>query len=319
MEKSAGEMNTEDFRDVVSKVATFLDMKAKELEEREKQWQNVEEKVHKFAITAPQRVVLNIGGTRFEISKNILLSHKGSMFDAIGTETWKPDADGSYYIDRTPQLFPVMLDYLRSGAIDLSVFGFDERVRPRISAELDFYQLGIPSLHQGFTASTLLGDNQRSILSEWIGHKAVALLYKACRDGYAAINFHTKCDNKGPTMVVIKSSNGHVFGGYASTSWDSSGAYKSSPGCFLFTLANPHNIPPTKYLSGADANAIYCHASNGPTFGTGHDLAICNNSNSANCSFVFPSSYKDLTGRGANTFTGLNTFTVSDIEVFLVN
>jgi hypothetical protein len=31
--------------------------------------------------------------------------------------------------------------------------------------------------------------------------------------------FHEKCDGKGPTLVVVETTEGHVFGGFTSTSW----------------------------------------------------------------------------------------------------
>ena len=32
--------------------------------------------------------------------------------------------------------------------------------------------------------------------------------------GYSAKSFHEYCDNKGPTLMVVKSSGGWIFGGY---------------------------------------------------------------------------------------------------------
>ena len=44
------------------------------------------------------------------------------------------------------------------------------------------------------------------------------LLYRASRDGWAASIFHSCCDNKGPTVTVIKSGN-YIFGGYTEQEW----------------------------------------------------------------------------------------------------
>jgi hypothetical protein len=32
----------------------------------------------------------------------------------------------------------------------------------------------------------------------------LSLLYRASRDGFSASDFHKACDNKGPTLVIIK-------------------------------------------------------------------------------------------------------------------
>ena len=39
------------------------------------------------------------------------------------------------------------------------------------------------------------------------------------RDGAMAIDFHSRCDNKGATFSLFKSDSGRRFGGYASSSW----------------------------------------------------------------------------------------------------
>ena len=52
------------------------------------------------------------------------------------------------------------------------------------------------------------------IQSEW------RLLFRASRDGFAALAFHFKCDNKGPTITVVKS-GGNIFGGFTENAWTS--------------------------------------------------------------------------------------------------
>jgi TLD len=154
---------------------------------------------------------------------------------------------------------------------------------------------------------------------EWLGKEhTTELLYSATRDGFSASAFHTKCDNKGPTVVVIKSANGNLFGGYAAASWDQSGNYKNAPGSFLFVLSNA-SLTPTKYNCQETGNDMYCNAGYGPTFGGGHDLRIATNSNGAANSYSgFPNSYIDSTGLGNATFAGARAFMTSDIEVFQV-
>jgi hypothetical protein len=39
------------------------------------------------------------------------------------------------------------------------------------------------------------------------------LIYRASRDGFEFLNFHTKCDNTPKTLVIVKSAYGNVFGG----------------------------------------------------------------------------------------------------------
>ena len=48
---------------------------------------------------------------------------------------------------------------------------------------------------------------------------------------------------------------------------------------------------------------IYCHPSFGPTFGGGHDISICNNSNTSNSSCNFNHSYESK-GLNYNNLSG---------------
>ena len=47
----------------------------------------------------------------------------------------------------------------------------------------------------------------------------LTLIYKKTVDGGNGRDWHAKCDGKGPTLTVMKATNGWVFGGYASKSW----------------------------------------------------------------------------------------------------
>jgi len=220
-------------------------------------------------------------------------------------------------------MFPVILDYLRTGKVNLRRYQYD--VTEELQAELDFYQISFPeecAPFGMFAESKLLESEQKKKLAEWLGKKLVtSLLYSASRDGFSAAAFHLKCDNKGPTLVVIKSTNGYLFGGYSASSWDSVSGYRGNSNNFLFTMTNTHSIPPTKYNAKPnDNNSIFCHSTYGPTFGSGHDVYICNNSNVSgnNCSSYFPGSYQDSTGRGQATFTGAFNFQTNEIEVFSI-
>ena len=76
----------------------------------------------------------------------------------------------------------------------------------------------VPRLLRG---STILLDTQYdSYLKNWLGsdHKW-KLIYRASEHGYTGKSFHECCDDKGPTLVVIKSSGGWIFGGYTTQSW----------------------------------------------------------------------------------------------------
>ena len=56
-------------------------------------------------------------------------------------------------------------------------------------------------------------------LREWVGDYKWKLLYRASEHGYTGRSFHNCCNDKGPTLIVIKSSEGWIFGGYTTQSW----------------------------------------------------------------------------------------------------
>jgi hypothetical protein len=65
------------------------------------------------------------------------------------------------------------------------------------------------------------------------------LIYKASRDGYTAAKFHSLCDNKGPTLNLIKSEHNKIFGGYTSINWGyNTSSYKPDDKAFIFSLTN---------------------------------------------------------------------------------
>ena len=61
-------------------------------------------------------------------------------------------------------------------------------------------------------------------LQDWLGTKySWKLAFRASDHGYSGRNFHNYCDNvKGPTLIVIKSDKGWIFGGYTTHSWSGS-------------------------------------------------------------------------------------------------
>ncbi len=61
-------------------------------------------------------------------------------------------------------------------------------------------------------------------LQKWTRCHKWKLLFRASDHEYKAKSFHEFCDDKGPTLVVIKSTSGYIFGGYTTQSW-SGGIY----------------------------------------------------------------------------------------------
>ena len=72
-----------------------------------------------------------------------------------------------------------------------------------------------------FLNSSIL-ENAEDIhqMSFWFneGGHAWQLCYRASRDGWNAKYFHLKCQNKGPTVTLVKVDE-NIFGGYIDVDW----------------------------------------------------------------------------------------------------
>ena len=92
---------------------------------------------------------------------------------------------------------------------------------------------------------TLKGDYVAD-LQKWIGTNIPAdrVLYLASRDGWSGSEFHERCDGKGSTVSIVFCRTGHIFGGFASRPWSSSGLEHSDPRAFVFSLCAGTSDPP---------------------------------------------------------------------------
>ena len=125
------------------------------------------------------------------------------------------------------------------------------------------------------------------VLHEWLEEDGkdgdFSLLYRGSQDGQKDEAFHSKCDNKGCTLTVIKTTWGKEFGGYSNTAWSSTGGCVRANKAFLFALSGGGISSPCKMklMDANDVWAIYC-SNYGPTFGGGYDMNV-NGSNVTLC------------------------------------
>jgi len=91
---------------------------------------------------------------------------------------------------------------------------------------------------------------------------------------YSASAWHRACDDKGPTVTIVKLSNGMVLGGYQQQGVQSgSNDYRklqAGKTVFLFNL----NSGTRFNINSNTQYAIYYRNDYGPCFGGGHDFCI---------------------------------------------
>lgn len=173
------------------------------------------------------------------------------------------------------------------------------------------------------------------LLNQVLGQKAkLLLLYKGSRDGFSTESFHRLCDEKGPTINIIRSKkNGEKFGGYSEFPWSNelnnpnSNLYPKNS-C-LFSLTNKKVY---KLNNKNNENALKYHKLKGPLFGLiklkendkviyKFDLNIILNNEHSKSNFS--SSYIGYTfgtqsDLKSNDLCSLNHFEIDEIEVYLV-
>jgi len=229
-----------------------------------------------LAVGFKDHVVLNVGGQRFTTTRSTLTSIKGSFFEKMFREGSNTtiSSDGSYLIDRDPSSFGHILDYLRNG--DLLISSSDKILRLKLLNDADYFLLPealkdylrwSAGIDLWFSEVDFI-NNQLKRVSRGLG----GILYQSFTDGHSVSTFHSRVDSKGPTVVIVETKSGNIFGGYSYSSWASSGGYRASSKAFLFRLRP--TLKRFDQKSGKESYGIYNNAAYGPTFGGGHDIYI---------------------------------------------
>lgn len=66
--------------------------------------------------------------------------------------------------------------------------------------------------------------------------KELIRLYSAIENNGKASSFHDKCNGQGPTLTIIETDTGEVFGGYTSKNWSNSEKIQEDKKAFLFDI-----------------------------------------------------------------------------------
>lgn len=130
-----------------------------------------------------------------------------------------------FYLTNIILLLPrYILNYLRDGEL---LCPDDIRVQKELLKEAKFYQVQgiIVQLEEKcllLSSSAIIQNKHHcEALLFWLPVGATfSSLYRSSTDGKLPADFHRCCDNKSPTLVVIKSGE-YIFGGYTSKSWHS--------------------------------------------------------------------------------------------------
>lgn len=175
-----------------------------------------------------------------------------------------------------------------------------------------------------FPGSTLMNSMEQQKVNSWIGniHQKWQKCYTKTTDGATSTIFHNQCDNKGPSVTVIKLANGRTLGGYTENSWHNTGNYRGYDKAFIFSIDSLQKHP----LSGFHYSvSTYGGTSYGPSFGNGLDININSLMNLQYLNFPHAYSYNGLfntpTDAACQALGGVNRNTainIDEIEVWIL-
>ena len=146
-------------------------------------------------------------------------------------EVYCIDYESKYTVDHVCKHPDIMMEYIETKDISeesLKQFDDDTELLSDLNAiqcenssirlKISRYCLKNPS--ELLPNTQLVNQQYDDKLREWLENDYKwKLLYRSSEHGYSAESFHKCCDNKGPTLVVIKSREGWIFGGYTTQSW----------------------------------------------------------------------------------------------------
>lgn len=241
-------------------------------------------------------VSLNVRGHIMMTFKSTL--EHSQYFASELSGRWKVEK-GMLLIDHDPELFGLLLRALRMDPGSFKDDGDDESflifqwMHPWLGDKipLEFHRKALfdelarfflmryselPSLASGILGRSEEKQLEESGLLAQIGSGLPKLLFRGTRDGFSAQKFHELCDDKGPTLVLIKHEAG-VVGGVTEAAWDCSGTFKRSEKVKVFEI-EPPDYESWFRLSERSLDqpeqGIYCHKDFGPCLGQG-DLKVC--------------------------------------------
>ena len=214
--------------ELLQQEAKRLQQEATRLHQEQEEFESLSKRVADVHFSTT--VKLNVGGHHFATTVQTLTKDPSSMLAAMfsGKFDTKPSEDGSFFIDRDGTHFRFILNYLRDGKLILPE---GATFHKELEAEATFYQIqGLMDELKRIKppmpfeeSEILMHKEHQQLLKGWLPADLKGewrLIFRASRDGFAAEAFHSKCDNKGPTVTIVKSGE-YIFGGFAEASWSS--------------------------------------------------------------------------------------------------
>jgi len=205
-------------------------------------------------------------------------------------------------------------------------FSPDENgINDKLEKIKSFGKVMIDNLEPSFESSNIIKDDieKQNLIIKWIKDKTnkqkmrFKLIFKMTEHGSEGKAFHQYCDNKGPNLILIKTTTNRIFGGFTPLDWENKAMskYDESNQTFIFSL----NLNKKYDMINPNKKAIQGFSEGyGPNFGD-YDFGLHKNlkegESYANESCNYLSKHNlDLTGGKGNN----GSFKTEEFEVYQV-
>jgi len=163
---------TTTFKKAVEQVAKDkqkLEKDRRKFEEEKEKWEEEKATINNAFTFHGQRIVLEVGGTRYTTSLSTLTKHPESILGVMfsGRHDLEPMkcSDGSFFIDRDGTHFRHILNYLRDGEDVMDSFPRSTEVLQEILREATYYQLGglVTAIHPLIREVNIVSQNDIAV------------------------------------------------------------------------------------------------------------------------------------------------------------
>ena len=164
--------------------------------------------------------------------------------------------------------------------------------------------------------------NKNKLIIDWIKEKTnksiikFEKIFKMDENNSKGEDFHKCCDNKGPTLILISTTENKIFGGFTPLNWNNEGKLliDESDQTFIFSL----NLMKKYNIINKKEPAIRCHKNYGPYFGNcdfglHKDLKEGEVYANSSCNFLSNNNLELVDKKGEKS-----SFNTKDFEVFKV-
>ena len=163
-----------------------------------------------------------------------------------------------------------------------------------------------------FSGTEILNKESKKMLLSWLPRKPIkiTLLLNSNIDGDSTSTFMDKCSGKCPTLAVIKTTKGNIFGGYTTQLWKQGKVQDRNAFVFSIDKKKKYNIKNPEYAIGFENNYFWM-------FGYSYNTIVCrNNCTKTNDNYVDNKTYDIPEQYELNE--GERNFIVKSFEIYYI-